>query len=113
MFVPIPALNFNRCSKLRNPFPLSSIGNKRGRWAQDISRRLAGTQHLPASFLLIFMNLQLNWQSEGGQAFFELAKTWFKNSSEKKRVLAATKREIMNSGKRKGGQGLERFLKKT
>jgi hypothetical protein len=31
---------------------------------------LAGTQHLPASFLPIFLNLQLNIESEGGQAFF-------------------------------------------
>jgi hypothetical protein len=27
---------------------------------------LAGTQHLPASFLPIFLNLQLNIESEGG-----------------------------------------------
>jgi hypothetical protein len=67
LYVPIPALNFYRCSKLRTPFPLSFSGNKRGRWIQDISRRLACTQHLPASFLPIFLNLQLNWKSEGGQ----------------------------------------------
>jgi len=35
---------------------------------QNISRRLAGTQHLPASFWPIFMNLLPNAQSEGGQA---------------------------------------------
>jgi hypothetical protein len=66
----MPALNFYRCGKLRNPFTLSFSGNKSVRWEQDISRRLAGTQHLPASLLPSFMNLQLKWQSEGGQVSF-------------------------------------------
>jgi hypothetical protein len=66
-FVPIPELNFCRCRKRKDPFQFSFSGNKEGGCGQDISRRLAGTQHLPASFSLIFMNLQLKIQRVGWQ----------------------------------------------
>ncbi len=65
--VPFSELNFYRFSKRRDPFQLSFGGNKGGGCGQGISRRLAGIQHLPASFFPIFRNLQLNMQSEGGQ----------------------------------------------
>jgi hypothetical protein len=72
LFVPFSELNFYRFSKRRDPFQLSFSGNKGGGCGQGVSRRLAGTQHLPASFSPIFRNLQLNMQSEGGQECFYL-----------------------------------------
>jgi hypothetical protein len=70
LFVPILELDLYRFSKRGNSFWLSFSGNKVEGCRISLSRRLAGTQHLPASFLPIFLNLQLNIESEGGQAFF-------------------------------------------
>jgi hypothetical protein len=67
LFVPILELDLYRFSKRGNSFWLSFSGNKVEGCRISLSRRLAGTQHLPASFLPIFLNLQLNIESEGGQ----------------------------------------------
>jgi len=79
LYVPIGALNFYRYNKLRDPLRRSFSGNKGEKLAEHISRRLAGNQYLPASFLPTFMNLLPNPKSEGGKVLkrsLNLHKKW-------------------------------------